>query len=471
MKHQAFVRGAGQPAASPLLGVPPLAAPSAFPVVRPAASQRQFSSAAVEQAIGEFRGRVKDAELGWLFGNCFANTLDNNVTHTTLAGRPDTFVRAGDLAAMSLRDSSMQVWPYLALVTRDAALRQFVAGVINRQTQCILQDPYANSFYADKTQVGGWPPDRPARQPGIHERKWGLDSLCHPIRLGYHYWKITGDEQPFDKQWREAIRLTVKTFREQQRKTGPGPYRFQRPTANALDTQALAGQGYPARPGGLIAAAFRPSGDATLLPFSVPGNFFAVASLRQAALMLYDIAHEQAGYNELMALADEIGWALRQHALIAHPALGPVYAYEVDGYGGRALLDDATVPGLLSLPYLGALPLNEASYQRTRQLSLSANNPFFFNGSAGEGIGSARTGLDLISPGSLAMRGLTSADEAEIHTCVQSLKAAHAGTGYLPEAFHKNDAGKATQPKSAGANSLAGEFLWSVYQERPHLLA
>lgn len=464
MKRRAFVRGAGQPATSSFPGVPPLLAAPAFPAVRPAASQRRFRSAAVEAAIAEFQGRVKDAELGWLFGNCLANTLDNNVTHTTLAGRPDTFVRTGSLDAMSLRDSAMQVWPYLALVTRDAALRQLVTGVINRQTQCILQDPYANSFFADKARVGEW-------QPGIHERKWGLDSLCHPIRLGYHYWKITGDEQPFDQQWREAIRLTVKTFREQQRKTGPGPYRFQRPTANALDTQALAGAGYPARPSGLIASAFRPSGDATLLPFAVPGNFFAVASLRQAALMLYDIAHEQAGYNELMALADEIGWALRQHALVAHPTLGPVYAYEVDGYGGRALLDDASVPGLLSLPYLGALPLNDAGYQGTRQLALSAANPFFFKGPAGEGIGSPRTGLDLISAGSLAMRGLTSPDEAEIRACVQSLKAVHAGTGYLPEAYHKDDVGKATEPKAAGANALAGEFLWKVYQDWPHLLA
>jgi len=464
MKRQAFVRGAGQPAASPSLHVPLRPAASAFPVVRPAASQRRFRSAAVEAAIAEFQGQVKDAELGWLFGNCFANTLDSNVTHSILSGRPDTYVRTGDLDAMSLRDSSMQVWPYLALVTHDAALRQLVAGVINRQTQCILQDPYANSFYADKAQAGGW-------QPGIHERKWGLDSLCHPIRLGYHYWKITGDEQPFDQQWHEAIRLTVNTLREQQRKAGPGPYRFQRSTTNALDTQALAGAGYPARPCGLIASAFRPSGDATLLPFSVPANFFAVASLRQAALMLYDIAHEQAGYNELMALADEIGWALRQYALVAHPTLGPVYAYEVDGYGGRVIMDDASVPGLLSLPYLGALPLNDASYQNTRQLALSADNPFFFKGSAGEGIGSPHTGLDLISPNSLAIRGLTSPNEAEIRACVQALQAAQAGTGYLPEAFHKDDASQAIQPKSAGANALASAFLWKVYQEWPALLA
>ena len=452
MKRRFFAPGAGQ------------SAPGPFPEVRPAASQRRFQSRAVEQAIAEFQRQARAPELGWLFGNFFANVLDHHVVHTTQGGRPDTFVGEVATGAMSLHGSTIQVWPYLTLITRDAALRQLVAGVINRHTQCVLQDPYASAFYADRTQVG-------AGLPGTQERKWALDSLCHPIRLGYHYWKITGDEQPFDARWREAIRLTVKIFREQQRRAGPGPYRFQRPTADALDTQALAGAGYPARPCGLIASAFRPGGEATLLPFHVPSNFFAVASLRQAALMLYDIAHEQAGYDELMALADEIGGALRQQALLVHPTLGPVYAYEVDGYGSRALLDEASLPGLLSLPYLGALPLNNPVYQSTRQLALSPANPFFYQGRAASGLGSPRTGPGQLSPAGLALRGLTSLDDAEIGGCVQALRVAHAGTGYLPASFQADDPSRAIGPQSAEANALAGEFLWQVYMQRPHLLA
>ncbi|QKG52551.1 glycoside hydrolase family 125 protein [Hymenobacter sp. BRD67] len=472
MKRRAFVQGASLLAASPFLPVPPLRAwggPSR-PVVRPAPGQRRFSSQAVEQAIKEFQRNVPDTELGWLFGNCFPNTLDTTVAHTTRNSRPDTYVITGDIDAMWLRDSSAQVWPYLALITQDAPLRQLVAGVINRQTQCILQDPYANAFYDDKNKVSEWAHDQTAMQPGIHERKWEIDSLCYPIRLGYHYWKITGDQQPFDAQWRAAIALIVKTFREQQRKFGPGPYHFQRQTTNALDTQPLGGYGYPVRPCGLIASAFRPSDDATRLPFLVPGNFFAVASLRQAALMLYDIHHEQAGYDELMALADEIAVALRQHAIVPHPDFGPVYAYEVDGYGSHALMDDANVPSLLSLPYLGAIPLNEPTYQNTRKLVLSAANPFFFQGKAAEGIGGPHVGADMIWPLAIIMRGLTSTDDAEIRACVQTLKTTHAGTGYMHESFHKDDPTKFTRPWFAWANTLCGEFLWKVYQERPALL-
>ncbi|HET9503026.1 MAG TPA: glycoside hydrolase family 125 protein [Hymenobacter sp.] len=470
MNRRTFLQNASWLAASSFISLPAAHAAPPYPVVRPAVAQRRFRSRAVEAAIAEFGQRVKDPELAWLFGNCFPNTLDTTVTPGTRAGRPDTYVSAGDIDAMGLRDSAAQVWPYLALVKQDAPLRQLVAGVINRQTRCILQDPYANAFYNDPIRVGEWKTDLTAMQPGIHERKWEIDSLCYPIRLGYHYWKTTGDEQPFDAQWRQAIALTVKTFREQQRKAGPGPYHFQRETPKATDTQPLGGYGYPVRPCGLIASAFRPSDDATLLPFLVPSNFFAVVSLRQAALMLNDIHHDDQGYADLMALADEVSVALRQHAIITHPTHGPVYAYEVDGYGGHALMDDANVPSLLALPYLGAVPLTDPIYQNTRRLILSDYNPFFYRGEAAEGVGGLRVGADTIWPLSIIMRGLTSTDDAEIRACVQALKATHAGTGYMHESFHKDDPGKFTRAWFAWANTLCGEFLWKVYKEQPQAL-
>ncbi|RZK97943.1 MAG: glycoside hydrolase family 125 protein, partial [Hymenobacter sp.] len=424
-----------------------------------------------EKTIAEFKAGVADPELGWLFENCFPNTLDTTVTTETKDGRPSTYVITGDIDAMWLRDSSAQVWPYLKFMGQDASIKSLVAGVINKQTECILLDPYANAFYKEPTEPSHWASDRTEMKNGIHERKWEIDSLCYPIRLGYQYWKTTGDTQPFDAQWRRAIDLIVKTFREQQRKASPGPYHFQRETLTSTDTQPLAGYGYPVRPCGLIASGFRPSDDATVLPFLVPSNFFAVASLRQAALMLYDIHHEQAGYNDLMAFADEIATALRQHAIVAHPELGQVYAFEVDGYGGHTLMDDANVPSLLGLPYLGALPLNDPIYQNTRRLALSAANPFFYKGTAAEGIGGPHVGANMIWPLAIIMRGLTSTDDAEIKACVHTLRTTHAGTGYMHESFHKDDASKFTRAWFAWANTLLGEFLWKVYQERPALLS
>ncbi|UOR07116.1 glycoside hydrolase family 125 protein [Hymenobacter aerilatus] len=442
-----------------------------FPVVRPAADKRRFRSKSVEAAITEFQKKVKDEELGWLFNNCFPSTLDTTVTHGTRDGRPDTYVITGDIDAMWLRDSSAQVWPYLQLVGKDAELRQLIAGVINRQTSYILKDPYANAFYDDANKVGEWKTDKTKMLPGVHERKWEIDSLCYPIRLGYHYWKTTKDTKPFDQQWQQAIKTVLQTFRAQQRKDALGPYSFQRETANATDTQPMKGYGYPIKPVGLICSAFRPSDDATLYSFLVPSNFFAAVSLRQAAEMMTALAKDQKTAGELTALATEVEAALKQHAIVNHPKYGKIYAYEVDGFGSQVLMDDANVPSLIALPYLGAVPVSDPVYQNTRKMLLSEDNPFYFKGTAGAGIGGPHVGQDMIWPIGLVTQGLTSTSDAEIKQCIQTLKSTHGSTGFMHESFNKDNPAKFTRSWFAWANTIFGEFLWKTYKEKPQLLA
>lgn len=442
-----------------------------FPTVRVAPDQRKFTSKAIEDAIAEFQLKVKDKELGWLFGNCFPNTLDTTVTYNGSGARPDTYVITGDIDAMWLRDSTAQVWPYLHFIQKDKELQKLIAGVINRQSACILRDPYANAFYDDPAKTGEWKDDDTDMKPGLHERKWEIDSLCYPIRLAHRYWQLTGDTSPFDADWKKAVLLTLKTFREQQRKESDGPYRFQRKTAWATDGVPMNGYGYPVKPVGLICSAFRPSDDATIYSFLIPSNFFAVTSLRQAATMLGKITQDKAAAGELTALANEVDKALKQHAVINHPQYGRVYAYEVNGFGSYNLMDDANVPSLLGLPYLDAMPIADPVYQNTRKMLLSTNNPFFFKGKAGEGIGGPHVGIDMIWPLSIIIRGITSKDDQEIRQCVQMLKKNHGGTGFMHESFHKDDPKKFTRAWFAWANTLFGEFLWETYQRKPHLLA
>ena len=445
-------------------------APTSYESKRPAVSERKFMSKAVNQKIAEVKKKIGDPELAWLFENCFPNTLDTTVDFEMIDGKPDTYVITGDIDAMWLRDSTAQVWPYLSLIKNDEHLQQLIKGVINRQVKCIHLDRYANAFYKDENKISEWKSDLTEMKPGIHERKWEIDSLCYPVRLAHQYWKLTDDTTPFDESWEESIKLIVKTFKEQQRKNGHGPYSFQRTTAWATDGVPLGGYGYPVKPVGLICSMFRPSDDATIFPFLVPSNFFAVESLKNAAEMLNSIRKNNSLANECSQLAEEVSKALQQYAIINHANFGRIYAYEVNGFGSFNLMDDANVPSLLSLPYLKAVKTDNPIYINTRKFVLSGDNPFFFKGSAGEGIGGPHAGMDMIWPLSIIMRGLTSVNKSEVKKCLLMLKNSNAGTGFMHESFNKNDASKFTRKWFAWANTLFGEFVLQTHNLYPELL-
>jgi uncharacterized protein len=444
--------------------------PISFESKRPPLSERKFTSKAVEDVIVKMKKEIADPELAWLFENCFPNTLDTTVDFEMINGKPDTYVITGDIDAMWLRDSTAQVWPYLPLINNDEHLQELIKGVINRQVKCIHLDRYANAFYKDENKISEWKSDLTEMKPGVHERKWEIDSLCYPIRLAHEYWKLTGDDTPFDAEWEEAIKLIVKTFKEQQRKTGKGPYSFQRTTAFATDTVPLGGYGYPVKPVGLICSMFRPSDDATIFPFLIPSNFFAVVSLKNAAEMVQSIRNNNALANECAQLSEEVGEALRQYAVIDHETFGKIYAYEINGFGSFNLMDDANVPSLLSLPYLDAVDEKDPLYLNTRKFVLSPDNPFFFSGKAGEGIGGPHAGMDKIWPLSIIMRGLTSTDRDEIKKCVNMLKKSNAGTGFMHESFNKNDASNFTRKWFAWANTIFGELILQIHNVYPELL-
>ena len=436
---------------------------------RPRPSDRKFRSAAVEAYILSVCQRIRDPLLSSIFTNCFPNTLDTTVQPGTFDGKADTAVLTGDIAAMWLRDSAAQVWPYLPLASTDLALRNLLEGVIRRQVRCLLIDPYANCFMADLSAppLEGSRNDQTEMRQGVGERKYELDSLCYPIRLAHGYWKHTGDTGPFDSRWKLAMQTVLKTMQVQQQKEGPGPYRFQRAALNPTDSLVNA-VGNPLKPVGLIASAFRPSDDACILPFLVPANLFAVTSLRQLSVMANRILYDAEMANQAMNLAKEVEVALRQNALIPTPE-GDIWAYEVDGYGGHVLMDDANAPSLLSLPYLDCSP-DAALYARTRNFVWSKQNPWFFEGSAGMGIGGPHVGRNSIWPMSQIMYALTSDFGPDISRMIQMLKASAAATGFIHESYNRNDSANFTRGWFAWANTLFGELIARTAQQRPELL-
>ncbi len=426
---------------------------------RPAERDRLFRSTAVEAKIAEVTAKLSNPKLAWMFANCFPNTLDTTVHFgKDKDGKPRTFVYTGDIHAMWLRDSGAQVWPYVQLANDDPELREMLAGVINCQFSLICIDPYANAFNDGATGTG-WQSDRTDMDPNLHERKWEIDSDCYPIRLAYHYWKVTGDTSVFGDTWLTAIRRILTTFREQQRKDGRGPYHFQRETAVQTDTKSNSGWGNPVKPVGLIASAFRPSDDATMFEYLIPSNFFAVTSLRKAAEILTVVNGETALAAECRALASEVETALRKYAVHKHPKYGKIYAFEVDGYGNQLLMDDANVPSLLAMAYLGDVSVKDRIYQNTRRFVWSLDNPYFFKGTAAEGIGGPHIGYDMVWPMSIMMKAFTSRDDAEIKWCIETLLKTDAGKGFIHESFHKDDPARYTRDWFAWQNTLFGELI------------
>jgi uncharacterized protein len=452
------------------LGATSFLAAQEFTSRRPPLADRKFTSDAVEATIDRVRKSIADPELGWMFENCFPNTLDTTVRTGEIDGRPDTFVITGDIDAMWLRDSSAQVWPYLPLAKDDKKLRTMLAGVINRQTRCIQIDPYANAFNFGPTG-SPWSKDRTRMKPELHERKWEIDSLCYPVRLAHGFWKTTGDTACFDADWRKSAGLIVRTFREQQRMKNQGPYTFERISAVASDSLPHGGYGNPTRPNGLIHSGFRPSDDACIYPYLIPSNYFAVTSLEQLAEISTAVLNDASFAAECRALADQVRTALKSCATANHGKHGEIYAYEADGYGNQLFMDDCGVPSLISLPYLGCCKIEDPLYQRTRAFVLGDDNPYFYKGSAGEGLGSPHAGLGMIWPLGIITRALTSRDEREMAACVKLLKATHAGTGFIHESFSRDDATKFTRKWFAWANTLFGEMILTLQAQHPRALA
>jgi uncharacterized protein len=393
----------------------------------------------------------QNPRLPKLFADTFSNTYS-----TTLRKQADgsTFVITGDIPAMWLRDSAAQVRPYLHLAKADPQFAALIAGVVKRQMAFVLIDPYANAFNEaangrchnqDKTDMGPW----------IWERKYELDSFCAPWKLAHDLWRATGQTDHLDETFIQAAHVIVETItREQHHETSP--YTFERIGGPPSDTLANAGHGNPTAYTGMSWSGFRPSDDACTYNYLVPSNMFAVVALECLAKLPLKDARLR---TDAQALANAIRVGIEAHGKIRHPQFGEIYAYETDGLGHHHLMDDANVPSLLAMPYLGFCAKDDTTYKATRAFVLSNENPYFYEGKSAAGIGSPHTPRDYIWPIALCMQGLTSESKDEQFALLETLMNTDAGTGLMHEGFHKDDPAKFTRPWFAWANSMFAEFV------------
>ena len=236
------------------------------------------------------------------------------------------------------------------------------------------------------------------------------------------------------------------------------------------DTVCGAGYGNPIKPNGLICSTFRPSDDATNYLYLIPSNYFALTSLRQLAEIVTTVHQDITFASKCIELANTVEKALKKYASASHLSYGQVLSFEIDGFGNRLYMDDANVPSLLGMPYLGTLNADDELYKNTRKFILSKDNPWYFEGKAAAGIGGPHVGPEMIWPMSIIMRAMTSTNDKEIIQCLKWLKNTHAGTGFMHETFHQDDAQKFTRTWFAWANTLFGELISKIHQERKHIL-
>lgn len=397
------------------------------------------------------------------FKNCFVSTIE-----TTVKRLPDgdSFVITGDIPAMWLRDSSAQVRHYLPFTKDDPELQAIVEGLIARQAKCILIDPYANAFNESpnnhRTHY-----DQTVLNAMIWERKYEVDSLCYPVQLAYLYYKESGSKRIFTDTFKSALHTVVDTFVTEQRHFEKSPYNFIRDEEHCYgrDTETLqnGGRGLPVNYTGMTWSGFRPSDDACTFGYLVPSNMFAVVILGYIMEFAEQIYGDAYLYEKARKLRHEINYGIKAYAIYRHPVYGSMYAYETDGFGNYTLMDDANVPSLLSIPYLGYTTPDDKLYKNTRSFILSKENPFFYQGTAAAGIGSPHTPDNYIWHIALSMQGLTATDKAEAREMVDLVLATDAGKGVCHEGFDANDPKRFTREWFAWANSLFAELVYETY--------
>lgn len=364
---------------------------------------------------------------------------------TQFISMPDEtiYVSTGDIPAMWLRDSSVQVRPFLFFAKENADVRAFLKGVVLRQAKGMAKDPYANAFKRDYS---------------IWERKYELDSLANPILLAWTYWKVTGDSSIFTPEVKKGFEVAVSTMLKEQNHDADPHYYHQELRNN------------PVAFTGMIWSGFRPSDDGCEYNYLIPSEMMTVQALTALSEIERKVFKDEALAASLLKFRKEVNDGIQKHGIIRTEKYGDVYAYEVDGLGNYKLMDDGNLPSLLSAPWYGYLSKDDPTYQNTRRFVLSKDNPFFFEGTLARGIGSPHTRRGMVWPLALLSQAFTSSEQAEFNSVLEMLIQSDPGDHVLHESFDPSNPARFTRKDFGWPNAMLIELLltrFSGFAELP----
>lgn len=332
------------------------------------------------------------------------------------------FIITGDIPAMWLRDSTWQLKPLL--VSKNPEVIELLVDVSRTQVKLFLEDPFANAFNSSPNG-NCWHKDFPDQSPWVFERKFELDSWASILYFARKLYANHGRSEHLDKDFRKAVKVMLSLAKSEQHHD-PESYIFHRNNKIPHDSLSHAGRGAPTAFTGMIFSGFRPSDDACTYGYLIPSNLFFMNELRHLPI--------RSEFPEVESIAEDISQGVARFGVI-----DGIYAYEVDGMGNALFMDDANVPSLLSLPYLGVTTDDDPIYLKTRDFVLSEKNPFYFSGSRASGIGSPHTPDQHVWPIALAIQAMTSGNQEIQLQTLDLLERNDAGTGKMHESFHVND--------------------------------
>jgi uncharacterized protein len=402
----------------------------------------------LEQVIAE-AGRATAAYLDGAeqqqLMTMFRLALTDTERQMVMAEDGTAYVKTGDIPAQWLRDSSVQLRPFLYFAHENKVIANKIKAAIERQAMYIALDPYANAFRDDFT---------------VWERKFELDSLSFPILLVWTYWKVTGDDAVFTPSVKLAFSRALETMVTEQDHDGILPGHKSSRYHFKSDTQSSGKM--PVGYTGMIWVAFRPSDDECLYNFPIPVEIQAVQALNALAEMERFI-----GRTDIAKMAEMLGRqvnaGIQQYGIVDTPDYGRLYAYEVDGLGHANLMDDANIPSLLSIPYFGYVSELDEIYMATRRFILSPSNPYFyegiFKGEKISGIGSPHTPAGMIWPLAQEMQGLTTKQKDEQIRMLRMLLASDPGDHQLHESYAADNPKHFTREDFGWAKAQFAEFV------------
>ncbi|KAI1822213.1 glycoside hydrolase family 125 protein [Xylaria intraflava] len=458
---------------------------------RPAPACRTFNSTLVEDEILRMKSLTADPDLFRLFENAYPNTIDTAIRWRGFAANNTeeelAFIITGDIDAMWIRDSANQVAPYQSVLkSKNDDIASIFRGALNLQARYLIISPYCNAFLPPPEAGLDYSPNTakyvvtpPYDKNIVFTCNFELDDFGAFLKLSYNYYTATGDVEFFGKfQWIQAIQSILSASDALRKSTYsadgewvPPVYTFESETLTAFGTLGNNGMSYPVNATGMVRSPFRPSDDSSIYDFQIPSNMMLSHYLEATSSIMEKLPNAPKGLTqEMRDMAAEIRAGIEQFGIVRGPDGRQMFAYEVDGFGGQNLMDDANIPSLLSAPTLGFLEENDPIYQNTRKFVLSRSNPWWCQGPVINAVGSGHVKPGAAWPMAAIMRVMTTNEDNEITDTIREVLSSTDKYGLIHESVNSYNVSQWTRSWFGWANAVFGEMMLDLSERKPYLL-